>query len=164
MDTSGADPANNPQPIFGGRTYNQALEINRKAGIGFDQALKDNNVDAIVAPTDSPAWTTDLINADHFLFASSGLAGGPGFPIVQVPSGMVLGVPVGISFIGTAFSEPTLIKFAAGFEAEMRARAVPTFAPSLPVDHFEPNKAVPQRSARDRDLSEREEKEDVHHL
>jgi amidase len=164
MDTSGADPANNPQPIFGGRTYNQALEINRKAGIGFDQALKDNNVDAIVAPTDSPAWTTDLINADHFLFASSGLAGGPGFPIVQVPSGMVLGVPVGISFIGTAFSEPTLIKFAAGFEAETRARAVPTFAPSLPVDLFEPSKAVPQRSARDRDLSERDEGEDVHHL
>jgi amidase len=164
MDTGGADPANNPQPIFGGRTYNQALEINRKAGIGFDQALKDYNVQAIVAPTDSPAWTTDLINSDHFLFASSGLAGGPGFPIVQVPAGMVLGLPVGISFIGTAFSEPTLIKFAAGFEAQTRARTVPTFAPSLPVDRFERNTAAPERRVPDRDFSERDEGQEMHHL
>ncbi len=164
MDTSGADPANNPQPIFGGRTYNQALEINRQAGIGFDKALKDNNVQAIVAPTDGPAWTTDLINADHFLFASSGLAGGPGFPIVQVPSGTVLGLPVGISFIGTAFSEPTLIKFAAGFEAQTHARVVPTFAPSLPVDSFERNTAAPERPAPERDLSEHDESREMHHL
>jgi amidase len=164
MDTSGADPANNPQPIFGGRTYIQALEINRQAGIGFDKALKDNNVQAIVAPTDGPAWTTDLINADHFLFASSGLAGGPGFPIVQVPSGTVLGVPVGISFIGTAFSEPILIKFAAGFEAQTHARVVPTFAPSLPVDSFERNTAAPERPAPERDLSEHDESREMHHL
>jgi amidase len=49
-------------------------------------------------------------------------------------------MPVGISFIGTAFSEPTLIKFAAGFEAQTHARIVPTFAQSLPVDSFEPNR------------------------
>ena len=99
---------------------------------GIDLALSTFNLDAIVAPTDQPAWTTDLINADHFIFASSGLAAAPGYPIVQVPSGVVLGMPVGISFFGTAFSEPTLIKLASGFEAATRARVPPRFTPSLP--------------------------------
>jgi amidase len=158
MDTSGPTPGNNPQPLFGGRTYNQALEIDRLAGIGFETVLRNNNVQAIVAPTDSPAWTTDLINSDHFLFASSGMAGGPGFPIVQVPAGTVLGMPVGISFIGTAFSEPTLIKFAAGFEAHKHGRVTPTFAPSLPVDTFQSKSdgETPKEPALDRNFLESE--------
>ena len=128
LDTSGADPANNPQPIFGGLTYNQALASDHNAGVnGIDAALSQFNLDAVVAPTDSPGWTTDLILSDHFLFASSGLAGGPGYPIVQVPAANVLGMPMGISFLGTAFSEPTLIKLASGFEAATLARLQPTF-------------------------------------
>ncbi len=128
MDTSGPNPGNNPQPIFGGLTYNQALALDHNAGVnGIDAALSQFHLDAIVAPTDSPGWTTDLILSDHFIFASSGLAGGPGYPIVQVPSGNVLGMPVGISFLGTAFSEPTLIKLASGFEAATHARVQPTF-------------------------------------
>ena len=131
IDTSSPDA---PQPLFGGMTYNQALDIDQNAGVnGVDLALSRYGLDAVVAPTDGPAWTTDLINSDHFIFASSGLAAAPGYPIVQVPAGMVLGVPVGISFIGTAFSEPTLIKLASGFEAATHARVVPKFAPSLPV-------------------------------
>jgi len=166
MNTSGPNPGDNPQPLFGGRTYNQALEIDRLAGVGFDTVLRNNNVQAIVAPTDSPAWTTDLINSDHFLFASSGMAGGPGFPIVQVPSGTVLGMPVGISFIGTAFSEPTLIRFAAGFEARTHARVTPTFAPSLPVDTFESDAAgqTPKEPAMDRNFLEPEKSKEVHRL
>ncbi len=124
MDTSSP---NAPQPIFGGLTYNQALQLDHNAGVSLDAALSQFQLDAIVAPTDSPAWTTDLILSDHFLFASSGLAGGPGYPIVQVPSGNVLGMPVGISFFGTAFSEPTLIKLASGFESATHARIQPTF-------------------------------------
>jgi amidase len=132
MDTSGADPGNNPQPLFGGLTYNQALAIDHNAGVnGIDAALSQFGLDAVVAPTDSPGWTTDLILSDHFIFASSGLAGGPGYPIVQVPSGSTLGMPVGISFLGTAFSEPTLIKLASGFEAATHARILPTFAGSV---------------------------------
>ena len=128
MDTSGTDPGNNPQPLFGGLTYNQALALDHNAGVnGIDLALSRFSLDAIVAPTDSPGWTTDLILADHFLFASSGLAGGPGYPIVQVPAANVLVMPMGISFLGTAFSEPTLIKLAAGFEAVTHARVQPTF-------------------------------------
>ena len=93
-------------------SYNDALKIDQMAGASLDAALADFKLDAILAPTDSPGWTTDLILADHFLFASSGLAGPPGYPIIQVPAGEVLGMPVGVSFIGTAFSEPTLIKLA----------------------------------------------------
>jgi amidase len=132
MDTSGPDPGNNPQPLFGGLSYNGALAIDHNAGVnGIDLALKQFGLDAVVAPTDSPGWTTDLILSDHFIFASSGLAGGPGYPIVQVPSGSALGMPVGISFLGTAFSEPKLIKLASGFEAATHARILPTFVESV---------------------------------
>jgi hypothetical protein len=58
-------------------SYNDALKIDQMAGASLDAALADFKLDAIVAPTDSPGWTTDLILADHFLFASSGLAGPP---------------------------------------------------------------------------------------
>jgi amidase len=143
IDTSSPDA---PQPAFGGMTYNQALDLDQNAGVnGIDLALSQFHLDAVVAPTDQPAWTTDLINSDHFIFASSGLAAAPGYPIIQVPSGSVFGVPVGISFLGTAFSEPTLIKLASGFEAVTHARTLPTFAPSLPTGH---QKGVPLLSPR----------------
>jgi len=108
-------------------SYNDALVIDHLAGTSLDSALSQFNLDAIVAPTDSPGWTTDLILSDHFIFASSGLAGAPGYPIINVPTANVLGMPMGISFIGTAFSEPTLIKLASGFEAVTHARFQPTF-------------------------------------
>jgi amidase len=116
-------------------SYNDALKIDQLAGASLDAALADFHLDAILAPTDSPAWTTDLILADHFLFASSGLAGPPGYPIIQVPAGDVLGMPVGISFIGTAFSEATLIKLASGFEAATHARFPPTFVRDITKTH-----------------------------
>src|SRR5438105_3654514 len=120
------DP-NAPQPLFG-ISYNQALAIDHDSGAnGIDAALSQFNLDAVVAPTDSPGWTTDLILSDHFLFASSGLAGPAGYPIVQVPAGNVLGMPIGISFLGTAFSEATLIRLASAFEAATHARFQPTF-------------------------------------
>jgi amidase len=116
-------------------SYNDALKIDQMAGASLDAALADFKLDAIVAPTDSPGWTTDLILADHFLFASSGLAGPPGYPIIQVPAGDVLGMPVGISFIGTAFNEPTLITLASGFEGVTHARFQPTFARDITTTH-----------------------------
>src|SRR5205807_10364071 len=69
---------------------------------------------------------------------TSGLAAGPGYPILQVPAGEVFGVPLGISFFGTAFSEPKLIKLASGYEAATHARAhnLPTFAATVPFDHI----------------------------
>jgi amidase len=128
-----------PQPAFSGLTYNQALAIDKHAGVhGIDAAISMFHLDAVVSATDNPAWATDLIYGDHFIFGTSGLAAAPGYPIVQVPAGMVLGVPLGISFFGTAFSEPTLIKLASGFEAVTRVRAhnLPTFSPTVPFDHI----------------------------
>ena len=114
------------QPVFG-ISYNNGLKADQLLGANIDSALSTFHLDAIVAPTDSPAWTTDLLLSDHFLFASSGLAGPPGYPIINVPAANVLGLPMGVSFIGTAFSEPTLIKLASGFEAATHARFMPTF-------------------------------------
>jgi amidase len=128
-----------PQPAFGGMTYNQALEIDRLSGVnGIDAAISQFHLDAVVSATDNPAWATDLVFGDHFIFGTSGLAAPEGYPIVQVPSGIVFGVPLGISFFGTAFSEPTLIKLASGFEAatQVRAHNLPTFARTVPFDHI----------------------------
>jgi amidase len=128
-----------PQPAFGGMTYNQAIAADRDFGVnGIDAALSQFNLDAVVTATDNPAWSTDLIFGDHFIFGSSSLAAPEGYPIVQVPAAMVFGAPMGISFFGTAFSEPTLIKLASGFEAATRVRAhnLPTFAETVPFDHI----------------------------
>jgi amidase len=129
-----------PQPVFNGMTYNQALEIDRLAGVnGIDAALAKFNLDAVVSATDNPAWATDLLYGDHFIFGTSSLAAAPGYPIVQVPAGVAFGVPLGISFFGTAFSEPTLIKLASGFEAatQIRAKNLPTFAPTIPSNDIQ---------------------------
>ncbi len=135
-------------------SYNQALAIDHLAGVnGIDAALAQFNLDAVVSATDNPAWATDLLFGDHFIFGTSGLAAGPGYPIVQVPAAFPklcasptqpksctqFGVPLGISFFGTAFSEPTLIKLASGFEAVTHVRAdnLPTFAATAPFTNVQ---------------------------
>ena len=127
---------NDPQPVFGGLTYNQALNIDQDAGgkNGIDKAVTMFGLQAIATPTGTAAWTTDVINGDHFEFATSGLAAIVGYPIVNVPMGEMFGLPLGISFIGPAFSEPALISVAAGFEAATRARIVPQLFQTLPLD------------------------------
>ncbi len=117
-----------------GLTYNQAVAQDIKFGAteGIDLLLKQNTLDAIVAPTDNPAWPTDLINGDHFVIGSSSPAAIVGYPIINVPAGFSFGVPTGISFFSTAFSEPELIKLASGFEAVTHARQKPQFLQTLP--------------------------------
>ncbi len=143
-----------PQPAFGGMTYNQALEADRLFTVNnVDAALSAQHLDAIVSATDNPAWATDLLFGDHFIFGTSSIAAAGGYPIVQVPSGFPklcasttqpanctqYGVPLGISFFGTAFSEPTLIKLASGFEAatQVRAHNLPTFAATAPSTNIQ---------------------------
>jgi amidase len=128
-----------PQPAFGGMTYNEALKADHDFTVNnVDAALTAQHLDAIVSATDNPAWATDLVFGDHFIFGTSSIAAAGGYPIVQVPAGEVFGVPLGISFFGTAFSEPTLIKLASGYEAATHARAhnLPTFAATVPFDHI----------------------------
>ena len=95
---------------------------------GIDAALTKYHVDALIAPTGGPAWTTDLVNGDHFDSASSSPAAVAGYPDITVPMGFVHALPVGVSFFGTAWSEPTLIKFGYAFEQATHARKSPTFA------------------------------------
>src|SRR4029077_14779469 len=144
-------------PLFG-ISYNQALVIDQNAGVnGIDAALKQFDLDAVVSATDNPAWATDLLYGDHFIFGTAGLAAPPGYPIGQVPAGIVFGMPLGISFFGTAFSEPTLIKLASGFEAvtHVRAQNLPTFAPMTPSNNIQgttlkkPHRAAPAVPAPD---------------
>ena len=137
--------ADTPQPDttfmqFPGMTYNQALAADKAAvNNGIDLAISTFNLDAVVAPTDNPAWSTDLLYGDHFVFGSSGLGAPGGYPYVQVPAANVFGIPFGITFFGTAFSEPKLITLASGFEAvtEERAHNLPQLTPTIPDDHIQ---------------------------
>jgi amidase len=113
--------------------YREALEKNHRLAReeGIDAVMKAHNLDAIVSPTDSPAWMTDLVNGDHFLGGSSQLAAVAGYPHITVPAGDVSGLPVGISFFGKAWSEPVLLKIAYAFEQAAHARKPPKFLPTV---------------------------------
>ncbi|HEY8166004.1 MAG TPA: amidase [Gemmatimonadaceae bacterium] len=109
--------------------YKAALAKNRRLARaeGIDLVMKRYSLDALVAPTGSPAWPTDLVNGDHFTGASSTPAAVAGYPNINVPAGFAFGLPVGISFFGAAFSEAKLIKIAYAYEQATRHRRPPTF-------------------------------------
>ncbi len=112
--------------------YLEALAVSRDGTRAqLDEAFDSNQLDAIVAPTGSPAWTTDLVNGDLFLGASSSHAARAGYPLVTVPAGYMFGLPVGITFMGRRWSEGTLIKLASGFEAVTQVRYAPNFERTL---------------------------------
>ena len=121
---------------FSDPAYQQALANDHLRGRtnGIDAVLAQYNLDAVIAPSGGPGWTTDLLNGDHFVFGSTTVCAIAGYPIVNVPMGNYFGMPVGISFMGTAFSEPKLIKLAYGFEQATKARIVPKFLAKLPFD------------------------------
>jgi amidase len=98
---------------------------------GIDATMTKHKLDAIVAPTGGPPWTTDLINGDHFSGASSTPAAVAGYPNINVPAGFWHNLPVGISFFGRAYSEPTLIKLAYAYEQTSKHRRAPQFIPTL---------------------------------
>ncbi len=98
---------------------------------GLDRVLRRHRLHALVAPTTGPAWLTDLINGDHVTGDSTTPAAVAGYPSITVPAGFVRGLPVGLSFMGPARSEATLIRLAYAFEQATKARKPPTLAPSL---------------------------------
>ncbi|MGH7520347.1 MAG: amidase [Gemmatimonadales bacterium] len=101
---------------------------------GLDVVFTQQNLDAIVAPTGGPAWPTDLVNGDHFLGASSTPAAVAGYASVAVPVGYSFGLPVGMSFIGRANSEATLLKLAYAYEQTAKPRRPPRFLPQWRPD------------------------------
>ena len=98
---------------------------------GIDALMDNNRLDAIVAPTGGPAWLTDLVNGDHVAGGSSNAAAVAGYPNINVTAGYLSGLPVGISFFGRAWSEPTLIKLAYSFEQATKCRVAPRFLPTI---------------------------------
>jgi len=111
------------------KEYVDALGKNRQLARteGIDALMNKHNLDALVAPTGGPAWLTDLINGDHVAGGSSNAAAVAGYPNINVTAGFLFGLPIGISFFGRAWSEPTLIKFAYAFEQTTKARQAPRF-------------------------------------
>jgi len=111
------------------KEYLEALEANHRLSRteGIDAVMDKLQLDAIVAPTGSPAWPTDWVNGDRASGGSSNAAAVAGYPDITVPAGFVFGLPVGISFFGRAWSEPTLFKLAYAFEQATKVRKPPQF-------------------------------------
>ncbi len=107
---------------------NNNLRLARKEGI--DATMDKFKLDALVAPTAPPAWVTDLVDGDNVSGGSSGMAAIAGYPDITVPAGFIFGLPVGVSFFGRAWSEPTLIKIAYSFEQATKVRKAPKFLPT----------------------------------
>jgi amidase len=116
------------------KEYTDALANNQRLSRkeGIDAVMDQNQLDAVVAPTGSPAWLSDLANGDHTPGGSSNAAAVAGCPGITVPAGFVFGLPIGISFFGRAWSEPTLLKIAFGFEQTTQIRKAPQFLSTIP--------------------------------
>lgn len=115
------------------KAYQDALRTNHQLTRqqGIDAVISKYKLDAIVAPTTGPCWLTDWVDGDR---TDSGCASPPavaGYPHVTVPAGFKFGLPLGISFFGTAWSEPKLIKLAYAFEQARKARRKPEFLPTV---------------------------------
>ncbi|MGB9990873.1 amidase [Pseudoduganella rhizocola] len=113
--------------------YRNALSNNHRysRSEGIDQILKEQKLDGLVAPTGGPAWLTDFINGDHYGGSFSSPAAVAGYPHITVPAGYVHGLPVGLSFVGTAFSEASLIGMAYAYEQATQHRRAPQFPASV---------------------------------
>ena len=115
------------------KEYLDALALNHQLSRveGIDFVMDKFKLDALIAPTGGPAWLTDLINGDHSAGGSSSAAAVAGYPNINVTAGYLWGLPVGISFFGRAWSEPTLLKIAYSFEQLTKARQKPRFLPTI---------------------------------
>ena len=116
--------------------YLQALATDHRLSReeGIDATLTKHNLDALIEPSGGPAWLTDYINGDHYSGGSSAPAAVAGYPSITAPAGYVRGLPVGITFTGTAWSEPKLIRCAYAFEQATHVRRAPEFLPTIKAE------------------------------
>ncbi|WP_312518328.1 amidase [Massilia sp.] len=121
------------KPGLEAREYKEALANNLRYSReeGIDKVMREHKLDALVAPTGGPAWLTDYVNGDHYGGSFSSPAAVAGYPHVTVPAGQVRGLPVGLSFVGGAWSEAALIGMAYAYEQASRRRRAPTYPATL---------------------------------
>lgn len=100
---------------------------------GIDAALREHRLDALIAPSNGPAWMIDHINGDNFSVGSSSFAAISGYAAITVPAGFIAGMPIGLSFIGGAYSEKQLIEIAYAFEQASAVRRPPALAAAGPA-------------------------------
>lgn len=107
--------------------YQNALErmLTESRENGIDRVMDEHDLDAIISPTGSPAWKTDLILGDNFTLSSSSPSARAGYPIITVPMGNIEGLPVGLSIFGKAWSESVLLEIAYAYEQATQHRIVP---------------------------------------
>jgi amidase len=113
--------------------YKKSLETCKRLARaeGLDAVLAQHNLDALVTPTGGAPWLTDLVTGDHFGMSSSTPPAVAGYPAITVPAGWDHGLPMGITFMGKAFSEPKLLGFAYAFEQATHARRPPRYPPAV---------------------------------
>jgi amidase len=108
--------------------YQRAAEQHRQFAAGLAALFHEDGLDALVAPTNAPAWAIDVFDGDHVLGGSAQAAAVAGFPLLTVPAGRVRDLlPIGLTFMGPAWSEPTLIKLAYAFEQAQPVRRAPHY-------------------------------------
>ncbi|HEX5441301.1 MAG TPA: amidase [Ktedonobacterales bacterium] len=108
----------------------ECLRLARDEGI--DAVMREHNLDALCMPTGEPAWKIDLIDGDHSMGGASQPAALAGYPAISVPAGYTFGLPLGVTFMGLAFTEPKLIGFAYAFEQATKVRRAPTYPAHVP--------------------------------
>jgi amidase len=111
--------------------YQRALGLDQRFARGFAALFHERRLEAVVAPTNTPAWVIDLFNGDRSLGSSSQAAAVGGFPLITVPAGFVADLlPIGLTFMGPPMSESTLVRLAYAFEQAGPQRRAPSFVPT----------------------------------